>query len=199
MSSSAPPAPKSAVSVAAVAAAGTNCGSPMPALSRLPRNWTLSAMISTACRFVPSWASHSRQSRRPFTATRSLQTAVPLGVCRSSGSFVRFPTRTTRLMFAMVFLSGSRTSRPSLLRLGVGRVTRTRVRPRDLPHGHVPHDPVRDLEHAGDLVQRLRARVEGEQMVGALALVVDLVGELAAPPDVLVRPGSAASLDELAR
>src|SRR5437867_1977484 len=102
---------------------------------------------------------------------RSLQTAVPLGVCRSSGSFVRFPTRTTRLMFAMVFLSCSRTSRPSLLRLGDGRGTRTGVRPRDLPYGHVPHDPVRDLEDARDLVERLRARVEGEQVVDALRLV----------------------------
>src|ERR671934_179289 len=134
MSSSAPPAPKSAVSLAAVAAAGTNCGSPTPPPSRLPRNWTLSAMISTACRFVPSCASHSRQSRRPST-----------------------------------------------------------------PNGHVPHDAVRDLEDARDLVERLRVRVEREQVVDALALVVDLVGELPPPPDLLVGPGPAAALDELAR
>ena len=37
---------------------------------------------------------------REFTARRSLQTAVPLGVCRSSGSLVRLPTSTTRLMLA---------------------------------------------------------------------------------------------------
>ena len=37
--------------------------------SRLPRNWTESAMISTAWRLPPSSASHSRQSRRPWTAT----------------------------------------------------------------------------------------------------------------------------------
>src|SRR5262245_14480285 len=61
--------PKSAFS--AVAPAGTNCRSPPPpsASPRLPRNWTLSAMISTAWRFVPSCASHSRQSRRPSTPT----------------------------------------------------------------------------------------------------------------------------------
>src|SRR5205823_119217 len=38
---------------------------------------------------------------RVFTASLSLQTAVPLGVWRSSGSRVRLPTRTTRLMFAI--------------------------------------------------------------------------------------------------
>src|SRR5215208_1896380 len=68
MSSSAAAVPKSAFS--AVAPLGTNCGCPPSAPSgRPPRNWTLSAMISTAWRFVPSWASHSRQSSRPSTAT----------------------------------------------------------------------------------------------------------------------------------
>src|SRR5215211_3017412 len=33
---------------------------------------------------------------------RRLHTAVPLGVCRNSGSRVRFPTRTTRLMLAAI-------------------------------------------------------------------------------------------------
>src|SRR5262245_12425074 len=132
-------------SLPAVAAAGTNCRSPPspPPSPRPPRNCTESAMISTAWRFEPSWASHSRQSSRPstptgrplerywgqasallpqtvtsklvglspqlpwasfwrvLTAMRSLQAAVPLGVCRSSGSRVRLPTSTTRLMFAM--------------------------------------------------------------------------------------------------
>src|SRR5215469_11902225 len=37
--------------------------------SRGPRNWTESAIISTALRFVPSWASHSRHSSRPSIAT----------------------------------------------------------------------------------------------------------------------------------
>src|SRR5262249_58782655 len=69
MSSSAPPAPKSAFSGCAAAPAGTNWFRPPSPSPRLPRNWTLSATISTACRFVPSWASHSRHSRRPSTAT----------------------------------------------------------------------------------------------------------------------------------
>src|SRR5437868_14979425 len=73
MSSSAPPpaVPKSALDSAA-AAAGTNWLLPPPPPSppsRLPRNWTLSAMISTAWRLVPSCASDSRQSRRPSIAT----------------------------------------------------------------------------------------------------------------------------------
>src|SRR5688500_12812519 len=41
-----------------------------PEPSRLPRNCTDSAMISTDCRLPPpSLASHSRHSRRPCTAT----------------------------------------------------------------------------------------------------------------------------------
>src|SRR5438094_3016690 len=67
MSSSADPVKSS---LPAVAAAGTNWRSPSaPPSPRLPRNWTVSAMISTAWRLVPSWASHSRQSRRPSTPT----------------------------------------------------------------------------------------------------------------------------------
>src|SRR5688572_28058360 len=98
-------------------------------------------MISTDCRFEPSFDSHSRQSRRPstatgrpldryvaqfspcapqtvtskkfglsshspfaffrrlLTATRSLQTDVPLGKLRSSGSRVRLPVTTTTFTF----------------------------------------------------------------------------------------------------
>src|SRR5215218_9913797 len=37
--------------------------------SRPPRNWTASATISTLWRLLPSWASHSRHSRRPSSAT----------------------------------------------------------------------------------------------------------------------------------
>ena len=41
-----------------------------PPPSRLPRNWTELAMIETAWRLPePSFASHSRQSSRPSTAT----------------------------------------------------------------------------------------------------------------------------------
>ena len=68
MSSSAA-AGKSALSGAAPA--GTNWLPPPPPPSpspRLPRNWTLSATISTASRFAPSCASHSRQSSRPSIA-----------------------------------------------------------------------------------------------------------------------------------
>ena len=42
--------------------------------------------------------------RRLFTAMRRLQTGVPPGVWRSSGSRVRLPTSTTRLMFAIGLL-----------------------------------------------------------------------------------------------
>src|SRR5271157_999666 len=114
-----------------------------PSLEPLPfpsfRNCTESAIMSTAWRLLPSWASHSRHSRRPSIATgrpleryratfspwpphtvtlkklglsthsspslrrvlqaiRRLHTEVPLGVERSSGSAVRLPVMTRRLM-----------------------------------------------------------------------------------------------------
>ena len=53
------------------------------------------------------------------------------------------------------------------------------------PHGQVAHDPVGDLEDPGDLLERLRLSRKGQQVVGAVGLVVDLVGELAATPDIV--------------
>src|SRR6516164_366462 len=53
-------------------AAGTNWLPPPPSSPpspRPPRNWTLSATISTDSRLPPSCACHSRQSRRPSIAT----------------------------------------------------------------------------------------------------------------------------------
>src|SRR5207248_9267103 len=63
----------------------------------------------------------------------------------------------------------------------------------------VPHDAVGDLEHARDLVEGRRLDREDEQVVGALALVVDLVLELAASPRLVGGPAAAALLDQLAR
>jgi len=54
------------------APAGTNWLAPPPPSPspRLPRNWTLSATISTDSRLPPpSFASHSRHSSRPSIAT----------------------------------------------------------------------------------------------------------------------------------
>src|SRR4051794_27987928 len=137
---------------------------PMPLSSRLPRNCTASATISTLWRLVPSCAPHSRHSSRPSSATgrplerkraqfspcapqtvtskkfglsshspvdwflrrvldaiRSEQTDIPLAVERSSGSLVRLPVRTTRLMFvaAIGWLLSSGEGRGKLV---VGRV-----------------------------------------------------------------------------
>src|SRR4051794_36371563 len=122
---------------------------------------------------------------RVFTAMRSLQTAVPLGVLRSSGSRVRLPTSTTRLMFAISSPPpGLRGLLGLWLGLGCGRRRGGRGGGRGLSfgsaHGHVPHDAVRDLEDARQLVERLRVAREEEQVVGAVGLVVDLVRELAA-------------------
>jgi hypothetical protein len=63
----------------------------------------------------------------------------------------------------------------------------------------VAQDTVRDLEHARNLVQRSRLGREGQEVVGAFGLVVDLVGEPAASPDVVALEGSASALDELSR
>src|SRR3954451_14917179 len=45
--------------------------------------------------------------RRVLEAIRRLQTDIPDGVDRSSGSRVRFPVRTTRLMFVAAISAGS--------------------------------------------------------------------------------------------
>ena len=50
------------------------------------------------------------------------------------------------------------------------------------------HHGVVDLQHAGDLVERLAARLEHEQVVDALLLLRDLVGEPAAAPGVVAAP-----------
>jgi hypothetical protein len=63
----------------------------------------------------------------------------------------------------------------------------------------VSQHAVGDLEHARDLVQRSSVRLEGEEVVRAFGLVVDLVGEPASPPDVVALEGSASALDELPR
>ena len=62
----------------------------------------------------------------------------------------------------------------------------------------VAHDAVVDLEHARDLVQRVGLAGDVEQVVDAVGLLVDLVGEPAAPPGVVAVPGAAALLGELA-
>src|SRR5829696_5925395 len=65
-------------------------------------------------------------------------------------------------------------------------------------HGHMTEDAVGDPEDARDLVEGVRLAPEQEQVVRALALVADLVRELAPPPRVLALPGAAAALSGLA-
>ena len=60
------------------------------------------------------------------------------------------------------------------------------------------HHVVVDLEHTRDLVERLALGAEREQVVDAVGLLVDLVGELAAAPDVLAVPPAATLLDQVA-
>jgi hypothetical protein len=63
----------------------------------------------------------------------------------------------------------------------------------------VAHDAVRDLEHAADLVERLGRRAEGQQVIDAFRLVVDLVCEPSPAPRVVGLPGPALLGDELLR
>src|SRR6266508_2839840 len=83
------------------------------------------------------------------------------------------------------------------LRLGGWRAGRRRAL--RAPDGQMPKDAVRDAEDARDLVQHLGVALEQQQVVRALALVVDLVSELSPSPDVVPLPGAVAALDRLAR
>ena len=68
----------------------------------------------------------------------------------------------------------------------------------DAARRQVAHDAVGDLEDARQLVERLRLGVELEQVVDAVGLLVDLVGELAPAPGIVADPGAAALLHQLA-
>src|SRR5436190_13005209 len=63
--------------------------------------------------------------------------------------------------------------------------------------GHEAHHAIGDGKHAGDLVQRRRRHIEGEHVVERLALVLDLVGQLAPAPGVGRDPRSVTLLDDL--
>src|SRR5918995_6853207 len=99
--------------------------------------------------------------------------------------------------------------RSSVLRLAVGiaRLSvarRSRGRRRRAPglraaDGQMAHDAVGDLEDARDLVQRIGLCRERQQVVRAVRLVVDLVGELAPAPDFVLLEAPAAAFEELAR
>src|SRR3954447_9191262 len=148
---------------------------------------------------------------------RRLQTAMPEGVWRSSGSRVRLPTSTTRLMLAAI-LRSSPSGRFRLLRgpVGVigrggdvgrsrgrdgGRGLRRRLLVRRVLHATVravAYDAVRDLEHARDLRERLGRRLEEEEVVDGLAFVIDLVGESAAAPRLVPVPGAIRTVDGVA-
>src|SRR5262249_56448450 len=68
----------------------------------------------------------------------------------------------------------------------------------DTPDCQVAHDGVGDLEDARDLGQRRRRRREEKQVVDPLALVADLVRQLAAAPRLMAVPAAAVGLDALA-
>ena len=62
----------------------------------------------------------------------------------------------------------------------------------------VAHHGIVDLEHAGDLVERLAVGLEHDQVVDALRLLRNLVGEPAAAPGVVAAPRAAGTFNELA-
>src|SRR5437870_8088210 len=156
-----------------------------------------------------------------------LQTGVPPGVCRNSGSLVRLPTRTTRLTFAIALLLlldyflGRLLFRVSVLRLarlrngrcgrgrfgrdrlGRGRDSRclvarcTRARAGDVAGRQVAQHGVLDLKNAGDLGERVRLRVEDDEVIDAFLLVRDRIGEAAPAPGIVALPRAAALFDEV--
>ncbi len=74
-----------------------------------------------------------------------------------------------------------------------------RARAGDVARRQVPQHGVVDLEDAGDLVERRSLRVEDDEVVDALLLVQDRIGEVSPSPGVVAVPGAAPGLDELAR
>ena len=124
--------------------------------ARLPNSFTSKKFgLSTQLPDLSCW--------RPLTARPSWSTGEPEGRCLSSGSRVRRPTSTTRLMSpAMACSSHSNVCSILLGRLDGGRRRLRRLRS---PHRHVAHRSVRDPEHAAELVERRRLAVEGEEVV----------------------------------
>src|SRR4051794_32197106 len=60
---------------------------------------------------------------------------------------------------------------------------------------HEAHDAVRDGEHPARLLEGVGRRVEADDVVPGLALVVDLVGQLALAPRRDLVPTASATLD----
>src|SRR5262249_7822017 len=96
----------------------------------------------------------------------------------------------TRLLRGPVVVIGGRGH-------GRGRRRRLRLPALDTPDCQVAHDAVGDLEDARDLGQRRRRRREEKQVVDPLALVTDLVRQLAAAPRLVAVPAAAVGLDAL--
>ena len=67
-----------------------------------------------------------------------------------------------------------------------------------MPGRHVPQDGVVDLEHADDLVERVRRAFEHDEVIDALVFLADLVLEPSPSPGVVAPPRAAAALDEAA-
>ena len=131
---------------------------------------------------------------------------MPDGVCRSSGSRVRLPTSTTRLMLPCHRYSSSSRRRPGCADRIVGDSAAAH---RHWPDG-TPLDPTcrarwRITPSSIFSTRETSSSVPGvggevQQVVAALALVADLVGELAPPPRRRAGPSvPPPSLDELAR
>ena len=75
---------------------------------------------------------------------------------------------------------------------------RARAGALDVAHGQMAHHAVVDLQHARDLVERLGARLEDDEVVVRVGLVVDLEGEPPPSPRVVAAPRAPAALDEVA-
>src|SRR4051812_44569592 len=151
-------------------------------MTRMPR-CSDSATFSAACRqtlqlrkrLSPSFHSFVCLSRkRGVDAMRNFATAAPLGVNLSSGSSTRLPT-------SVMTVSPAAMAVPLL-----------RVRSDELgaQHGLVEVELTVQLLDRGGLGRHV------EHGVNALDLVVDLVGQPAAAPDVDVLHGAAALADD---
>src|SRR5699024_9782879 len=126
----------------------------------------------------PAW----RSKIRGVEATVKFATAAPLGVKRSSGSLVRFPT-TVMTVSPAIECSLKRGSCSALLR----------VRAEDLRAQNGLVESELTIEFLG----RCRLGVEIDHDVVALGLLLDLVREATTSPDVHVVDGAVLSRDNL--
>src|SRR3954451_14297803 len=133
-------------------------------------------------RVSPSFHSFDwRSTVRGVEATVKLATAAPEGVNRSSGSLVRLPMMVMTVSPAMLFLPAFVSGR--LVGFGADQLGR--------------QDRLVQVELPVEFLGQVGLGLHVDDRVDALGLLLDLVGQLAAAPDVDVLDRAAALADDV--